>query len=305
MKKARTVLGDIPAEEMGFTYPHEHLHAVPPPQQKDRDLELSCYESSKQELTYFKEVGGCTLVEASTLDYGRNLNILARMSRETGVHVIATTGFNKHIYYPGWVAVKTAEEISAMLVKDVTQGGDGGNAKAGFIKIGGYYNMLHPLEVKTTTAAALAHRQCGAPIWGHTEAGTMGMELLDILEAEGVDLTTVALGHLDRNPDEYYLLKLAQRGIYLQFDGPAKVKYHPDSVRVALIKSLIAHGHGSQLLISGDMGRASYLEGYGGGPGFRFIKTKFIPRLLDEGVSEEAIRKIFYDNPQRWLAVFS
>lgn len=54
---ARTVLGDIKGEEMGFTYPHEHLHAVPPPCQKDRDLELSSYENSVQELLNFKEVG--------------------------------------------------------------------------------------------------------------------------------------------------------------------------------------------------------------------------------------------------------
>ena len=65
MKKARTVTGDIPAQEMGFTYPHEHLHAVPPPQQKDRDLEVSDYEKSVGELLKFKSVGGCTLVEAS------------------------------------------------------------------------------------------------------------------------------------------------------------------------------------------------------------------------------------------------
>ena len=102
----------------------------------------------------------------------------------------------------------------------------------------------------------------------------------------------------------YYLLKLADRGIYIQFDGPGKVKYYPDSVRVALIKSLIAHGHLNQLLISGDMGRASYLEAYGGGPGFRFIKTKFIARLLDEGVTQEQIDTIFIENPRRWLAVF-
>ena len=109
MKMVRTVTGDIPAAEMGFTYPHEHLHAVPPPQQKDRDLELSSYENSVQELLNFKSVGGCTLVEASTLDYGRDLNALQRMSIETGVHVVGTTGFNKHIYYPDWVAEKSAE----------------------------------------------------------------------------------------------------------------------------------------------------------------------------------------------------
>ena len=304
MKYARTVLGDIKAEEMGFTYTHEHLHAVPPPCQKDRDLELSSYEKSTAELLNFKEVGGCTLVEASTLDYGRDLNVLRKMSEETGVHVIATSGFNKHIYYPEWVEEKSVEEIADLLSSDVLVGGDGGSSRAGFMKIGTYYNLIHPLEKKTITATAIAQKKCGAPIWGHTEAGTMGMEVLDLLESNGVDLTTTALGHLDRNADEYYLLKLADRGIYIQFDGPGKVKYYPDSVRVALIKSLIAHGHIDQLLISGDMGRASYLEAYGGGPGFRYIKTKFIPRLLDEGVTQAEIEKIFIKNPQRWLAVF-
>lgn len=95
--------------------------------------------------------------------------------------------------------------------------------------------------------------------------------------------STVALGHLDRNPDEYYLLKLADRGIYIQFDGPGKVKYYPDSIRVALIKSLISHGYADQLLISGDMGRASYLEGYGGGPGFRYIKTNLFQDFWTKG----------------------
>ena len=302
MKFARTVCGDIQAEEMGFTYPHEHLYAVPPTCQKDRDLEVSDYEGSVAELKLFKSVGGQTLVEASTLDYGRNLSLLKKMSEETGVHVIATTGFNKHIYYPNWVEEKSTEEISDILADDILEGRDG--IRAGFIKIGTYYNMIHPLEEKTAVAAAQAQKRCGAPIWGHTEAGTMGMELLDILARENVDFSTVALGHLDRNPDEYYLLKLADRGIYIQFDGPGKVKYYPDSIRGALIKSLISHGYADQLLISGDMGRASYLEGYGGGPGFRYIKTKFIPRLLDEGVDEDVIHKIFVENPKRWLAVY-
>ncbi|MDD3361151.1 MAG: phosphotriesterase-related protein [Hespellia sp.] len=302
MGKARTVTGDIKAEEMGFTYPHEHLWAVPPECQKDRDLELSSYEGSVRELLNFKEIGGSTLVEASTLDYGRNLSKLKKMSEETGVHVIATTGFNKHVYYPSWVSEKSTEEIAEILAADVLEGREG--VRAGFIKIGTFYNLIHPLEKKTAIAAAIAQKKCGAPIWGHTEAGTMGIEILDILEAENVDFSTVALGHLDRNADEYYLLKLAERGIYIQFDGPGKVKYYPDSVRVSLIKSVIAHGFADQLLISGDMGRASYLEGYGGGPGFRYIKTKFIPRLLDEGVSQKDIDKIFIENPKRWLAVF-
>jgi len=138
----------------------------------------------------------------------------------------------------------------------------------------------------------------------HTESGTMGNEMLDILEREGADLTKVAVGHSDRNPDPYYHLQLAKRGVYVQFDGCGKIKYTTDFVRVKLIKNLLAHGYEKQILISGDMGRQSYLEAYGGGPGFKYIKTKFIPRLIDEGINKNTIQTIFVENPARWLAQF-
>lgn len=49
-KKIRTVLGDISKESLGFTYSHEHLWCCPPSVQKDRDFELTDYESSLEEL---------------------------------------------------------------------------------------------------------------------------------------------------------------------------------------------------------------------------------------------------------------
>lgn len=304
MKKVRTVLGDIPGEKLGFTYSHEHLIAVPPSSQKDRDLELSDYGKSLQELMFFKEAGGETLVEASTLDYGRNGQLMKKMSQQSGVNVVATSGFNKHIYFPQWVEDESIEQISQKLISDVTDGMDGSDAKAGFLKSGSWYQLIHPLEEKVTRSLARAQLQTGAPVWLHTEAGTMGMEMLDILEEEGVDLTKVAVGHSDRNADPYYHLKLAERGAYVQFDGPGKVKYYPDNIRVELIKNMINNGYVKQLLISGDMGRQSYLHAYGGGPGFRYIIQKFIPRLLDEGIDDKHIHTIFYENPARWLAQF-
>ena len=52
------------------------------------------------------------------------------------------------------------------------------------------------------------------------------------------------------------------------------------------------------------MGRQSYLHEYGGGPGFEFIINKFIPRMLDEGFTQEEINMIFFENPKKWLAKF-
>jgi phosphotriesterase-related protein len=298
------VLGDVEASQLGLTYSHEHLIAVPPGSQKDRDLELSDYEKSLQELMHFKEAGGETLVDASTIDYGRDVELLRRMSEDSGVHVVATSGFNKHVYYPDWVAEEPVEGISELLAREVTEGVDGTETRAGILKSGSWYNLVHPLEEKVTRAVARAQLQTGAPVWLHTEAGTMGMEMLDILEEEGVDLGKVAVGHSDRNADPYYHLQLAGRGAYVQFDGPGKVKYYPDSTRVALIKNLLEHGYGGQLLISGDMGRQSYLHAYGGGPGFRYILQKFVPRLLDEGLDRGNIEEIFVNNPARWLGQF-
>lgn len=301
MRKVTTVLGDIDSDSLGFTYVHEHLYAVPPINQKDRDLELSNFDNSLYELEQFKSVGGKTLVEASTIDYGRNPIALKKMAEITGVNVIATTGFNKNMYYPQWVAERTVEEIAEYMIRDIEQGIDGTDVRAGQIKTGGSYNVLHPLEIKVTHACALTHLKTGAPLWCHTEVGTMGHEILDIYEQYNIPMSHICVGHLDRNLDEEYLLSLAKRGIFIQFDGPGKVKYYPDSVRIEMLKSLKDHGYIKQILISGDMGRASYLNGYGGGPGFVFIKTKFIPRLLKNGFTEEDINQIFVTNPKEWL----
>jgi len=304
MKNVRTVLGDIPGDSLGFTYPHEHLWTFPPLSQKDRDLELSDYEGSLYELMQFKEVGGNTLVDASTLDYGRDGKKLKAMSIESGVNVIGVSGFNKHIYYPRWVEVTNTKFIAHRLISDITIGMDFSDARAGILKGGTWYNVIHPLEVKTTEAIAIAFKETNAPIWMHTEAGTMGVEVLDLLEKNAIPSEAICLGHIDRNADPYYHLKLLERGVYLQFDGPGKIKYYPDSTRVDLIKNIISHGFEDKLLISGDMGRQSYLSGYGGGPGFRFLKTKFIPRLLEEGISESTVHKFFNENPANWLARF-
>lgn len=304
MGRIRTVNGDIPVEGLGLIFSHEHLITCPPPVQKDRDLELASYECSLRELQIFREAGGTLLVEASTLDYGRDPAAMARMSREAGVPVVAVSGFNKAAYFPLWVETTPLDAIADKLVRDVTEGMDGGPHRAGHLKSGGSYNFIHPLEEKATRAVARAQRETGAPVWLHTEAGTMGNELLDILEDEGVDLSAVVVGHCDRNADPFYHKSLADRGAHVQFDGVGKVKYYPDSTRIACIKAMLEAGHGARLLISGDMGRASYLAGYGGGPGFAFIPDKFIPRMRAEGIPEQAIEQIFHKTPADWLAKF-
>ena len=58
---------------------------------------------------------------------------------------------------------------------------------------------------------------------------------------------------MDRNPDYWYHKKMLEKGVYLIYDGPGKAKYYPDSVRVELLKKLVADGYADRLMLSNDM----------------------------------------------------
>ncbi len=304
MKHVMTIKGLVSPQNLGFTYSHEHLICFPPPvaMKEDPDYQLPDVDRAVAELELFKQAGGGCIVEGTAIDYGRMPSALDEIAQRVCVHIVFCTGFNKGRFYPESVIKASPDELSDLMVSEMTEGIGRSMLRPGFIKCGASYNLISPQEEKVTIAAARAHRATGAPIWVHTEAGTMGLEQLDILEREGADLSRVCIGHLDRNADLWYHKKIAARGAYVGYDGPGKVKYYPDSVRVELIEEMLESGYGHRLLISGDMGRQSYLTSYGGGPGFQYIIKSFVLRLKDEGLTDSQIEQIWVRNPAEWLA---
>lgn len=304
MGKIHTVLGLVEPENLGFTLTHDHLLCHPPAfvVESDPDLLVDDCEKSMAELEIFQRAGGGALVEGTAIDYGRDVLGVVDIARSVSVHIVMVTGFNKGKFYPDWVREASVDQLADIMIKDIAVGMDDTGFKAGVIKTGSWYNMVLPEEKKVTIAAAKAHLETGAPIWVHTEVGTMGLEQLDILESEGVNPARVVVGHLDRNPDLQYHLKIARRGAYVGYDGPSKIKYYPDSVRIELIKGFAKESLLDRLMISGDMARRSYLRSYGGGPGLDYIPSKFVPRLLEEGLVKEQVDQVFIENPARWLA---
>src|SRR5690606_4213410 len=117
------------------------------------------------------------------------------------------------------------------------------------------------------------HQQVGVPILVHTDMGTAGDLLVDALEAAGVPPNAVMLCHMDRNPDFYVHRELARRGVFLQYDTPARIKYQPEHLVIDLMRELFDAGLGGQILLGGDMARRSYWRAYGGGPGFDYLLT--------------------------------
>lgn len=320
MSFVRTANGDVDPESLGFTYAHEHIVCVPPywAERGEDDLLLDDPEKSKADVEIFRKAGGRTIVDATAVDYGRRVAAVAGIGRDTGVNIVFTAGFNKSFLWsariPGenrtyaeWIDQASVDELVGFVVGEVETGLEGTAYRAGQVKFGTGYNVITPLEEKTIRAVARAHHATGAPIHSHTEAGTMALEQIAILREEGVDPHNLSVGHMDRNPDPWLHLKVAETGAYLSFDGIGKVKYYTDQVRIDCILDLVRRGYGDQVLISGDTARKSYYRSYGHGLGLGYIIETFVPRLREQadeaGLDGEGlVQKFFVDNPKRCFA---
>src|SRR5699024_7215126 len=300
--KIRTVLGDIDAKNLGFTMAHEHILTEPAGggEKDNKDHILDDFPKAMQMLEEFKDIGGGAIIEATPESWGRNTPGMYLASKETGVNVVACTGYmNQHSGMTEREDYLTIDDIAERMYEDVTKGMDGTSVKAGWVKCGASYLHITPNEEKVIRAGARVATETGVCMHSHTTSGTMGIEILEILEEENFDLSRMILAHIDRFPDLWYHRKLLEKGANLIYDGPGKAKYYPDQLRVDLLKQLVEDGYEDQIMLSNDMGRRSHHKVYGYGPGFNWIKERFLPRLLDEGLSQEVIDKFMIHNPAR------
>lgn len=324
MSFIRTLRGDIKPEQLGFTYSHEHIVCRPAywAERGEDDLLLDDKEKSKLDVEDFKRYGGKSIVDATAVDYGRDVQAVKEISDELDIHIVGTAGFNKSFLwdakikeelkpiigeyktYTEWIENKSINELTEFVVREVEEGLEGTPFKAGQVKFGTGYNRITPLEEKTLRAVARAHHETKAPLHSHTEAGTMGLEQIELLKNEGVDLSYMSFGHMDRNPDPYYHEQVAKTGAYLSFDGIAKIKYAPESTRINCILELVKKGYEDQILVSGDTARKTYFKHYDYGLGLEYIIAKWVPRFIDDANrqgfdGEELVRKFFIENPAR------
>lgn len=305
----RTVLGDIAPEQLGLTLGHDHVFAAPPPDVTDPDLHIDEEAASIAEMKAFVEVGGSAMIEMTTVGYGRDTAALQRISRATGVHLIAVTGLSK--FADRLTEGRSVQTIASWMIAEVLEGvrpfspdqpvREESNARAGVIKASSSLNGLSIPERKVFDAAIQAHHATGAPISTHTEKGTWALEQVELLLEGGVNPARVLIGHLDLKPDLAYLLEVASTGVNLGLDQFSKTKYLPDETRVYLIVKLVDAGYGRQILIGGDLARRSYWKHYGNPFGFTFIPLRVRVMLAQAGLTVEQINEILIQNPRRFL----
>jgi phosphotriesterase-related protein len=304
------VLGDIMPSELGVTAAHEHLwcdqrlgRASDFPSHGEkmvlRDPDLVVAEAG-----HFRAAGGKAIVEVTVHGWGRDVAVLADISRRTGLHVVATSGFYVEACHPEFVRASSCEALVEFLVGEIAQGADGSTIRAGLLKASVSGARIEGEEEKCTRAVARAHLRTGAAITTHTsasarfhiEGGNAGTMFLDLFEAEGVDLSRVIIGHCDENADLRQLEALLARGAYVQFDVIGKEHWLLDATRADLLAALLARGHGERLLLSSDRNRISELK-VSGGKGYDHVLREFVPLLRKRGADAAQIHCLLVSNP--------
>lgn len=302
-KWIQTVLGKVAASEVLGCSSHEHLitHATPEIARENPMMVLKDQVKLEVDIEAFMKAGGNTIVEMTTIDYGRDLEALADLSRKTGVNIIGATGFNKGSFNRKYLEGQSPKEIASKMIAELTEGVGPENIKPGVIKFGTSLEVIEPWEAIGLEAAACAHLQTGVPISTHTQAGTMAEEQLAALNGFGVPSKNVILCHLDQRPDIQLHQRLIRQGAFLSYDSIPKPQYHTEENVISSILQLAKEDLHKHILIGGDFSRQTYFKGFGGTIGLDYNLTIFRTRLTDAltkaGLaSHQIIEDVFQNN---------
>lgn len=323
MRIIRTVLGDIPLEEMGITDCHDHIIRSGGPEVKqDISFLMDDVSAAKREFKHYLDAGGKTMICMDPIGCGRNVPKMLEVAKafsEIG-NIVMTTGFQKGSNYcpnTSFLATVDAKRIAEMMILEITEGMDihsyngpiieRTQAKAGVIKAGTSYRIITKLEQKALEVAAITQQETGCAISMHTDFGTMGIEILGILGDYGANLEKVVLCHMQRNLDKYYYEQILDKGAVICFDEPNKPQYRPDIVIAENIKWLVGQGYENQIVIGMDGGKkealGAYMESAGRANGLEYMLTRFVPIMKKVGVSQRVIDKILVENPAQLFSI--
>ncbi|KAJ0178096.1 hypothetical protein K1T71_005919 [Dendrolimus kikuchii] len=343
--RVQTVLGDEVPESLGITLTHEHLgmefshfYRKPPTHIAEkfnkfamdklgyiRQYPYSCHnnlllndkparDAVEEDLCEFSSLDGGAIVENTTHGLGRDVTLYKTLSKETGVHIIAGTGYYIEDTQPSDNMYKTVEDLYNHMRCELTVGCDENtNVTAGFMGELASVWPIRDFERKVIKAAGELQKEigCGVSFHPHRDAEAP-FEIVRLYLEAGGTASKAVMSHLDRTLKGDKLLEFAGLGTYCQFDlFGTEVSYYQlnpsfdmpsDAQRIELMKSLLLEGKVDRLLMSHDIHTKHRLVQYGG-HGYSHIITNIIPKMKHKGFSQDDIDKITKHNPATWLTI--
>lgn len=298
-----TVTGPVPASNLGIVLPHEHLFANTLREYRSTGL-LDDETIASNALHRYREAGGGTIIDVTSNELGRRPEALRRIAERTGVHIVMGCGHYRDPYLDRrFFDEHRSIDIADRIIDEVHEGVSSTGVRPGIIgEIGADRSVISAAEERSLRAAGIAQRETGLAVSLHAARSTVGRDMLEVLDSEGVPRERVILGHLDTVRDNEFIHEAARSGAMLEFDGFISTNEYETSRDIATVVSLIEAGHEHQLLISHDAFLTSHYPEFGG-PGLTRILEDIMPRLSEEGVSDAQLDLMLRINPQRVLAI--
>ena len=308
-----TVLGPIPAADLGQTLVHEHVEMADWSMRSafgtrfyDHDVVL---ERSVEHFTRAKECGVRTVVDGTPLNMGRDVSLVREVAERTGLNFVVSSGFYylEHVYLT-W---RGEDEIHDLLSQECREGIAETGIRPGIMKAACADEGITPILEKVFRGIGRVAAEEKLPIFAHHHASVgNGAHILDVFEDVGVATSQVILGHSGDTSDLDYLEGMLKRGCYLGMDrfGYCDVSLSLAD-RVETIVELCARGYADQLVLSHDL--AVYLGVFGTwedylaydplvhGADFTFIHTTVLPALEAAGLEPATVLAMLERNPAR------
>ena len=226
VSRVNTVLGTIPAEELGLVAVHEHIGYGMP----GSELDTRWWKTPEQSVRgdraeaasvrrVQQEYGGGTFVDATGICNGRDVDYYKSLSAKTGVHIVACTGFVGGDTALPHFARATVDYLAPVRPRDHRRHRRHRQPRPGVIKVGvSRGGRMTDLDKRIYRAAARAALSTGVPILTHLAIDAETAH--HIFTEEGLPLDRVLFGHVDDgvNADKTRDTWIAEQGGRIGFD---------------------------------------------------------------------------------------
>jgi phosphotriesterase-related protein len=265
--------------------------AAPPPNFLE-DVDLM-----SDEMKIAKSEGIACIVDAGHPDMGRDINFLRKISKNSGLPIVASAGFYSQPFYPKELSNWSEAQVVDAIMKQINADPIGALGEIGS------WDYISRDERKVFRAVGKVQAATGLPVFTHTGIpGKSALEQLDLLEDAGADPKKIVIGHLGNlnDPNTEIQRAVIRRGAFIGLDRQGGANDDPVA---QMAMSLIEAGYADHLMFSADIAQPREIKRNNKETGgYAKAFTVFAPKVKKLGATDEVIHQIMVDNPRRFLA---
>jgi phosphotriesterase-related protein len=367
MAEIMTVRGPIASRELGFTSMHEHIlcdasvflrrhgSLIPPgaPVAPDdpialenlailrhafilsRDtMDMRDEELMADEVADFKATGGQAMVEMSAPGLRVDPAGLRRISEQTGVHIVATTGLYAEDSWPERFASMGVKDFAAFMHGEIEGGIDGTGIRPGHLKVAitdssapgvapfserqqalleAAVHVSGETGLSLTVHPPLDSREAARKVIRSLRTYGMSASRAVIAHAEmffaSVELASLARDPLASRVNVDFARELLDAGFNVSVDSfghlydaePLGRTFIADWQRLAGLLQLVGAGYFSQIVLGTDV-YLKILTRRRGGEGYGRLTGFAVPMLQRLGATPRQLAAMTVENPARILS---